>query len=111
MDRCNGVQAPLALGALFLQDVVVAAPAALDSAFFRNLEAPRGALVGLHLWHAFPPRFPVRLRIEARGTGVAVSPHNSTIAIVAKGYVICGRRSPEARFWPRPSKLHPSSGP
>src|SRR5919112_373014 len=110
VHRRLGIQAPLALGALLLQDVIVAAPAALDPALFRNLEAPRGALVRLHLRHTSPPRFPVRLCIEARGTGVAGSPHKLAIAIVAKGYVICGRRSPEARSWPRPSRQRPFSG-
>src|SRR3712207_4811268 len=90
MYRGLGIQASLALGALLLQDVVVAAPAALDPALFSDLEASRGTLVGLHLRHASPPRFPVCLRIEARGTGVAVSPHDLASAIVAKGYVICG---------------------
>src|SRR5919199_2960114 len=51
VDRGLGVQAPLALGALLLQDVVVAAPAALELALLRDLEASGNALVGLHLRH------------------------------------------------------------
>jgi hypothetical protein len=46
-----GVEPPLALPALLLQDVVVARPASLQAALLAYLKAPGGALVGLHLRH------------------------------------------------------------
>jgi hypothetical protein len=35
----------------------VPTPTALEFTLLRELEAPRGALVGLHLRHLLPPRF------------------------------------------------------
>src|SRR5215217_4214244 len=69
------VETPLLLLALLLQHVVVARPAALELALLPHLEAPRGALVGLHLRHFFLHVSSVYTCEEARGTGVeAVSP-------------------------------------
>jgi hypothetical protein len=44
MHRSNGVQAPLALGALLLQDVVVATPARLILPFFATSKRPEAPL-------------------------------------------------------------------
>src|SRR5215210_6234099 len=94
IDDGRPVEPPLAPGALLLQDVVVAGPAPPELAVLPHLEAPGGALVGLHLRHSFTSAFLLFATRGARGTGVEPFRPRSKRRIVSNCCFSCGRPAP-----------------
>src|SRR5215216_636938 len=106
VDDGLSVEPPLAPGALLLQEVVVAGPAPPELALLPHLEAPRGALVGLHLRHSFASAFRCHPANKgARGTGEEPFRPRSTRCIVSNCCFSCGRPAPCAHPSGEPAPL------